>query len=53
MTRSKVGETSTLADLADNKKKFAMYFNSDHTELHVMEDPESVAPMFYSLKRKV
>lgn len=49
--RTSDGDDSSLLSQAMNSGKVLMFFNDDHTELSVMENPDSVSPKFYTLTR--
>jgi tetratricopeptide (TPR) repeat protein len=52
VTRSSTADATIWSDSRDRDIPVVMYFDSDGTELHVMENPESTHPTFYSLKRE-
>jgi hypothetical protein len=49
---SRDGETPSLLAGALGNSNVVMFFNADHTELSVMENPQSSAPTFYNITRK-
>jgi tetratricopeptide (TPR) repeat protein len=51
--RSRDGEQPSLLAEAMSNPNVVMYFNPNHTELFVMENPQGHEPRFYSLTRVV
>jgi hypothetical protein len=49
MKRTNEGETRSFMSSANGEVKTIMVFSDDHSELFVMEHPESQSPEFYSL----
>jgi hypothetical protein len=49
--RSRDGENPSLLAEGLSNPNVVMYFNADHTELSVMESPQSSAPTFYNIAR--
>ena len=51
VSRTGDNESASLLALGLDKGKALMYFNADGSELHIMENPQSISPNFYVLKR--
>ncbi len=52
VTRKSDGDDPSLLSEAMSGVKVLMYFNDDHTELSVMENPQSATPQFYKIRQE-